>query len=316
MTKEVITTNHQVINYTSSEVAETLKRTVALGATDEEYYMFAELCKATGLNPFKKEVWFIKTKDYKKRDGTEVKGKVQIMTGINGFLAIANNHPQFDGMECEVKYNQDGSIHSATARVHRKDRRIPSTATALWSEYYKPNPYGNKGIWEQMGSIMISKCAKSLALREAFPQELNGLYTEDEMPAEFSSSATLAAQPAKEVHVEVVKEEPRTVQKAYAEPTPTAPSKPSSGSYTYEIPFKHRDFDMNEARATLKANKFRFDMATKVWTGRVEIPNLAQFLVKSESNPSTPPPAGGDEPPAFPESSIPDSWGDDDTIPF
>lgn len=191
------------IDYKAPEVVKTLKETVAQGATDAEFAMFAELCKSTGLNPFKKEVWFIKTKGYTKKDGTEVQGRVQIMTGINGFLAIANSNQQFDGLECEVAYEKDGiTPKSATAKVYRKDRKIPSTATALWREYYKPNPYGNKGVWEQMPSIMIAKCAKSLALREAFPQELNGLYTAEEMPADYQPERLPALKTADALAIE------------------------------------------------------------------------------------------------------------------
>jgi len=171
-----------MINYSDPKMIQTLKDTVAIGATDAELAMFSGLCEATGLNPFKKEVWFIKTKGYTKKDGTVVAPRVQIMTGINGFLAIANKHPMFDGMECEIKRDKDGYITSAIAKVYRKDRKYPSVFEALWSEYYIPNTYGNKGVWETKGSVMIAKCAKSMALREAFPQELNGLYTEEEMP--------------------------------------------------------------------------------------------------------------------------------------
>lgn len=131
------------------------------------------------------------------------------------------------------------------------------------------------------------------------------IFTQDVEDMEIPTTTTV-----KEPHVEVVREAPRAATKAITT------SKASSGSYTYEIPYKHKDFDMNEVRASLKANKFRFDMATKVWTGRVEIPKLAPFLVKSESNPSTPEPVGGDEPPPYPDSGIPDSWGDDQDIPF
>lgn len=181
-----MTTDLMTINYQSPEVIRTLKQTVAVGATDAEFAMFTSYCQSTGLNPFKKEVWFIKTKGYQRRDGTTVEGKVQIMTGINGFLAIANKHPAFDGLECETMV-EGSKIIGARAKVHRKDRKYPSVAVALMSEYYKPSPSGKGGVWEQMPSIMIQKCAKALALREAFPQELNGLYTAEEMPNDYAA---------------------------------------------------------------------------------------------------------------------------------
>jgi phage recombination protein Bet len=162
MTKELTTTNN-------IEMLNTLRNTVAPGLTDPEFMLFAEMCRATGLNPATKEIWAIKAG-----------GRLQLMTGINGFLKIANSHPQFDGME--VSYEWDGKqLVSATAKVYRKDRRFPSIATAYMAEYGKATP-----IWKQMPSIMLSKCAKSLAIREAFINELGGLYTAEEMPSEFA----------------------------------------------------------------------------------------------------------------------------------
>lgn len=163
MTKE-ITTQSNV------DMLATLRNTVAPGLTDAEFLLFAEMVKATGLNPVTKEVWAIKAG-----------GRLQIMTGINGFLKIANSHPQYDGME--IEFEKDGErIVAATAKVYRKDRRFPAVATAYMNEYAKPSP-----IWKQMPSVMLAKCAKSLAIREAFVQELGGLYTQEEMPAEFSA---------------------------------------------------------------------------------------------------------------------------------
>lgn len=159
----------QLTTQNSVEMLHTLRNTVAPGLTDSEFALFAEIVKSTGLNPVTKEVWAIKAG-----------GRLQLMTGINGFLRIANSHPMFDGME--VEFEKDGDrIVAATAKVYRKDRRFPAVATAFMAEYGKPTP-----IWKQMPSVMLAKCAKSLAIREAFVQELGGLYTQEEMPPEFA----------------------------------------------------------------------------------------------------------------------------------
>ena len=169
-----------------------LKNTVALGATDAEFAMFRELCRATALNPFRKEIWFIKGKP--KKDGTTA--PCQIMTGVNGFYAIANNHPQYDGVEIENgpeitvplgKAKDSGSIITfdwVECRVYRKDRSRPQVFRAYWREYAKDliSGYGYPTIWAKMPSVMLTKCAESMALRKAFPQELNGLMTVEELP--------------------------------------------------------------------------------------------------------------------------------------
>lgn len=162
-----MTTQLTKIDYNNKEVINTLKQTVTKGASDAELAMFIEMCRATQLNPFKKEIWFIKAKD-----------QVQMMTGINGFYAIANSHPQYDGTVIDY-VEQDGNLQKVVAHVYRKDRKYPSTAEAYLTEYQKP--YGN---WKIMPRVMLAKCAESMALRKAFPQELNGLYTQEEVPQE------------------------------------------------------------------------------------------------------------------------------------
>lgn len=145
-----------------------LKNTIAKDATKAEFAVFLEYVKSTGLDPFKKEIWFIKAK-----------GQVQMMTGINGFYAVANQDPNYDGIETEI-VEENGRIIKAVAKVYRKDRRVPMTAEAYFEEYAKP--YGN---WKTMPRVMISKCAEAMALRKAFPQQLNGLYSTEEMPREY-----------------------------------------------------------------------------------------------------------------------------------
>lgn len=119
-------------------------------------------------------------------------GRVQMMTGINGYWAIANSHPQFDGCEQDIETDK-GLPVKAVCKVYRKDRKFPSVGIALMAEYQKGTP-----IWKSMPSVMLMKCAESVALRKAFPQELNGLYTQEEMPPEFAATAApaLPARPA------------------------------------------------------------------------------------------------------------------------
>lgn len=189
MTKETLPLKlNTALDYADPEVRRVLKSTIAFDATSAEFDMFIAFCQSTGLNPYKKEIWFIKTKGYTKKDGTKTPDRVQIMTGINGFYAIANEHPMYDGMEeVRIERGPKNNIIRAKATVWRKDRRFPSVGVAEWDEYFPgPNQYGKPGIWETKPSMMLSKVAESIALRKAFPQQLNGLHTAEEMPIEYS----------------------------------------------------------------------------------------------------------------------------------
>jgi phage recombination protein Bet len=186
-----------LLNFDDPEVIRTLKATVARGLSDAEFMLFAQHCKGTQLNPFKNEVWAIKGKGYTNKRGEHVEGKLQIMTGINGFFTIANANEMFDGIESglidpngdykPLAYPKNDFI-GAWCKVYRKDRRIPVEAVAMLNEYDKSldSYYPEKGIWRSMKRGMIQKCAESIALRKAFPQQLNGMYTQEEMPPEFS----------------------------------------------------------------------------------------------------------------------------------
>lgn len=174
------------IDYSNPKMLDTIRATVAVDATDAELAMFVAFCESTGLNPFKKEIWFIKTKarSWTGSDGRPVvvEPRVTMMTGINGFFQIANKHPQYDGMsEPDFEEGSDGLPRKCTVRVYRKDRSHPSVGVARWSEYFPGATKKGESQWEKKPFHMLAKVAKSIALREAFPQELNGLFTEDEI---------------------------------------------------------------------------------------------------------------------------------------
>jgi len=238
--------SNELIDYNNATMIQTLKATVAQGLNEPEFRLFTEHCKSTGLNPFKKEVWAIKAG-----------GRLQVMTGINGFLAIANNHPEFDGMEIEVDNDENPS--KAICRVYRKDRRLPSEGVALMKEYR-----GNTPIWQKMPRVMLTKVAKSIALREAFPQELNGLYTAEEMPAEYDvpapgqQPAAQTQQPAKpEVYIAETEVEPETPE----------------GVYHYKIYPKMENF--TQLKQIIKDAGGKWNASGKCWTLTQELPELS-----------------------------------------
>jgi len=237
--------SNELIDYNNATMIQTLKATVAQGLNEPEFRLFAEHCKSTGLNPFKKEVWAIKAG-----------GRLQVMTGINGFLAIANNHPQFDGMEIEVDNDENPS--KAICRVYRKDRRLPSEGVALMKEYR-----GNTPIWQKMPRVMLTKVAKSIALREAFPQELNGLYTAEEMPAEYDVPAP-RQQPA--TQPQAAKPE------VYIAETEGEPETPE-GVYHYKIYPKMENF--TQLKQIIKDAGGKWNAAGKCWTLQTELPELS-----------------------------------------
>ncbi len=147
-------------NWDDPKLLETIKETVCKGATPAQFRMFLEVCRGTGLNPFLKEIYFVPS--------------VGVMAARDGYLRVANQHPQFDGMETRVERDEKNIPIKAVCTVWRKDRGHPVIAEAYYNEYRKP---GN--VWATYPSAMIAKVAEVLALKRSFA--INGVVTEEEI---------------------------------------------------------------------------------------------------------------------------------------
>ncbi len=164
-----------------------LKRTLCNGLTDDEMELFAAVARRSGLDPFAKQIYATKRRD--KRAGVD---KLTIQTGIDGFRVIAVRTGELDGQDGPYWCGADGvwrdvwlaNVPPAAAKVivFRKGCSRGFAGIARFSEYAQAYPDGNlSGLWPKMGATMIAKCAEALALRKAFPQDLSGLYTSEEM---------------------------------------------------------------------------------------------------------------------------------------
>lgn len=159
----------QSIEFTPDQV-ELIKRTVAVGATDDELQLFMYVAKKTGLDPFTRQIYAIKRQN-----------KMGIQTGIDGYRVVADRTGKLAGISDPTHTEPEGGKYPLTASVTVK-KLLPNgsiadfTATARWSEYNAGGP-----MWAKMPFLMLGKCAEALALRKAFPADLSGVYTTEEM---------------------------------------------------------------------------------------------------------------------------------------
>lgn len=150
--------------------------------------VFFHQCQRTGLDPFARQIYMIErwTKDGPKQT---------IQTGIDGFRLIARratdrnrgtlsiSQPYFAGRDGVWRdfWPFDEPPVAAKVMVKRDGGEFP--AVAMFREYAGTTKSGQlTRMWAEKPAVMIGKCAEALALRKAFPLDLSGLYTADEIP--------------------------------------------------------------------------------------------------------------------------------------
>lgn len=187
---------------------DSIKKIYGANLNASEWDTFLEIGKASGLNPFLKEIWAVKYNS----------NAAQIFIGRDGYRIFAVQSKDYDGhivssiysndslsindgkVSHEYKLSNRGNLIGAICTVYKKSTSVPVYVSVELSEYNT-----KRSVWCDKPETMIKKVAEAQALRMAFPRQFNGTYSEYEIWDESQKAPGM----------KVVKEE-ALVSKSYA----------------------------------------------------------------------------------------------------
>lgn len=160
---------------------QTLRATVfPADGTPEQFAAFCLVAHRYGLDPVLKQIYAFPDRK---------RGGVIPIVSIDGFIALANKDPDFDGMEFDDTLDQ-GELIAVTCKVHRKSRAHPVEVTEYMSECVRTTD-----PWKQYPRRMLRHKATIQALRYAFG--FSGIHDEDEAERIIASGTIVDDEPAK-----------------------------------------------------------------------------------------------------------------------
>lgn len=185
MSTELAKLNNNLTLWDDSKKIEEIRKLFAPKLSEMEFQFFVGLGKATGLNPFTREIWCVKYQD---------SAPAQVFIGRDGYRKAAQAHSEYDYHQCDSVYENDefevtngevkhkykltnrGALVGAYCIAKRHKSSRPIYVFAPLVEYTT-----GKSLWNSKPATMIKKVAESQCLRACFQDLLGGTYGEEEM---------------------------------------------------------------------------------------------------------------------------------------
>lgn len=202
MTKDIQKENKNIITFPwvtldlSDQAQLTqFKTSYAVWATPQELWMFIAIIKTTWLNPFKREIWFVKYWS----------GQAQIFIGRDGYRKVAKAHSKYLWHRVDVVCEND-TFKVKNGQVEEHSYEVKERGKIIWAyciakvewqsepimhfvDFSEYNTWKSK--WLTSPKTMIKKVAEAQTLRMAFDDLLEGTYDESEQ-GQFDNSITNA----------------------------------------------------------------------------------------------------------------------------
>jgi len=181
-------------------------------ATPAQVYALLLVAKRYDLDPLTKQIYAFPSKG----------GGITPIVGYDGMCAVANRHPEMDGVSTEWVMAGD-TIIGCRATVWRKDRSHPTVVEELIAECKQDR----SPVWKKHPTRMIRNRAITQAFRLAF--SLTGIYLPDEAEqirdaeysvGDYAPEQSKASQELEAKLAEAVEEEPTIETDEFGQPLP------------------------------------------------------------------------------------------------